>query len=317
MSRIHALALPLLLLGTLPASAEDFFTAAEMRPMLPGLIESATRRLEADVIFPPGQAGHPLGQLDPMAMGVALVHRNLPEAAHVRYRVRLYRDPERPHDDFIEVLRVNHGPRVHAELVDTLGIEHVGPGPGHHPAHARWRLHLGNLRGMPLVYGAASASLSDGALGDAQCLGLPCLAEAPVQESPMLQDADWRTWTPPDDVGALNVPLQDAGDAPGPSGIEHPAQVAWKTARAFLGEGSWEPDEGTPGQWHQAALAEMVLDLQLHGQDDNQQATLCRFDLADDSVRDRCVAYRTVGMSGEFLQYTACVRGRSREGLCL
>lgn len=304
------LSVALSLAHPLAASAQSvdqrFLAAHGLQPLTPHQVRQEEIRV-IERLGGSAEAFSVLAQLYPMAYGLAWVQAAEPELERARYRVQLHLDPNEPELIYLDVLRVNMGPIVRAGLIRSHGRENVAQDKRDRHPHRHWRLVLNNPSRGQLNLNTASAATAT-TNSQYRCLGQPCMADNSIEESPRLAGGAWQEWTPVPD-GFISMALPSPGRYP-------LVLSAGQSERAYLGHGVWEMPEPLPKDWRSQPLAEMVAELAF-GNGDGHLATLCTFNSADDSVRDRCVRHVQVDGESSFSRYASCRRGRPNpRGLC-
>lgn len=319
MNRMRVVIGTLLLVMALPAFALAQADSAGLAPGLAGFVDVPGYELqdvavienlinaslpETDSVFLPG------GQLSPLAKALHAV--NAVDGVLPRTRqhlsVSVLRVPEPPSADpvpfaLIQVDRYNLGPSIRADLVDSIGEEHVaapeefGEGP-----HVSWRLIVRPLMGSQSVLVAASRmEIGPDTAAGTDCLGTDCL-------SPVSGIEELANWTD----------LEDAGFEPELNPLAPEVLVDFLAELAFFD--AYGHEAGFDATEEPITVAHLLLETNL-GQDLATDGALRVGELRDDSLQaiwQRAVAF-DLGDSTMLLQGQAfeCRRGVSDEGLCL
>lgn len=143
----------------------------------------------------------PDADLDALTRAILLVEASEPTLPHVRYLIQLSinSDPQVPElqHSYIEINRYNLGPRLHADLAESIPAEHLAPlsefgvGP-----HSSWRFSMSPVMGLQAdVLYASRKEITDAAAQQMACLSEPCLSlensRLPSQYSQEAQPAEF------------------------------------------------------------------------------------------------------------------------------
>lgn len=163
-------------------SSERWIAAPGFQAVAPDRLDG--KRYYSAARFPSQGASvfHPDADLAAPVRALLLMDSHEGTLPHVRYLVSYQptsaaATPDDTHD-FVDITRVNLGPAVRTDLVDSVPAEHLAPvkefgvGP-----HVRWRFAMSPQRGMTAGLDAVGRKiLSDKEAAGMDCLGRPCTA---------------------------------------------------------------------------------------------------------------------------------------------